>query len=487
MSLTEYRRKRDFGITSEPPPVRKRSSSKPIFVVQEHHATRLHYDFRLEVDGVLKSWAVTKEPSLDPSVKRLAVEVEDHPIAYAEFSGDIPEGEYGAGHVEIWDRGTYENFPDEKSKPRSMQDGIKSGRLEFRLHGNRLKGAFALVHFKKSGKRDNWLLIKMRDEHARTSTSDRTADSSKKEAVHRRSQRRRKGAPAVIRSGRTPGTIEFTHTDRIIFPESGVTKGDVLEYYDRIADHLLPHLIDRPITLERIPSGLTGPKAPHFWQKNTPEQYPAWIPRVELRSTDGEIVHYALVNNRQTLLYLVNQGTITFHPWMSRIGNLDHPDYVLFDLDPGERRFADAITVARHLHVVLTRMKMESYVKTSGKSGLHVLVPWTEKGDDAVARAWALEIATAAADELSDIATVERSRNKRGGRLYIDTLQNVRGHHAVPPYVLRATPHAAVSTPLRWQELTPDLTPGKFTIRTIFRRLGRMEHDPLEGFTGSWA
>jgi bifunctional non-homologous end joining protein LigD len=269
-----------------------------------------------------------------------------------------------------------------------------------------------------------------------------------------------------------------------MFPEAGITKGDVLDYYDRIAERLLPHLIDRPMTLERIPSGLTGPKAPHFWQKNTPEQYPDWIPRVELASTDGEKVNYVLVNNRQTLLYLVNQGTITFHPWMSRIKSLDHPDYVLFDLDPGRRTFADAVTVARHLHEVLGAMKVESYVKTSGKSGLHVLVPWREKGDDEAARMWALEIAAAAAETLSDIATVERSKSKRRGKLYIDTLQNVRGHHAVPPYVLRATPLATVSTPLRWQELTSDLTPEKFTISTIFRRLGRMKSDPLEGLTG---
>jgi bifunctional non-homologous end joining protein LigD len=293
--------------------------------------------------------------------------------------------------------------------------------------------------------------------------------------------------PAVIRSGRTPRTIEFTHTDRIMFPESGITKGNVLDYYDRIADRLLPHLIDRPMTLERIPAGLSGPKAPHFWQKNTPEQYPEWIPRVELPSLEGETVRYLLVNNRQTLLYLVNQGTITFHPWMSRIENLDHPDYVLFDLDPGQRTFADAITVAKHLHGVFDRMELESYVKTSGKSGLHVLVSWRQKGNDQAARTWAMEIAEETAKVLSDIATVERSKSKRGGRLYIDTLQNVRGHHAVPPYVLRATPQATVSTPLRWQELRADLTPGKFTIRTIFRRLGGMKSDPLERLICQWA
>jgi bifunctional non-homologous end joining protein LigD len=484
MSLVEYKRKRDFRVTPEPPPALQQEGRKPIFVVQKHQATTLHYDFRLEVDGVLKSWAVMKEPSLDPSVKRLAVEVEDHPVAYADFSGDIPEGEYGAGHVEIWDRGTYQIIQDDN--PETMQEGISSGHLEFRLQGKRLKGAFALVHFRKNGKRNNWLLIKMRDNEAQASTSKRSSAGSKNQAQTKSSRSTSRGVPEVIRKGRTPGSIEFTNIDKVMFPESGITKGDVLEYYDRIANRLLPHLINRPVTLERIPSGLTGPKAPHFWQKNTPEHYPEWIPRVELESTDGEMVHYVLVNNRQTLLYLVNQGTITFHPWMSRIRNLDIPDYVLFDLDPGERTFTDAVTVAKHVHKLLVRMKLESYVKTSGKSGLHVLVPWAKKGDDEIARAWALEIAEEIADDLSDIATVERSKNRRGGRLYIDTLQNVRGHHAVPPYVLRATPHATVSTPLRWQELKADLTPGQFTINTIFRRLGRLKDDPLEGLAGTW-
>ena len=166
MELDEYQAKRDFAETPEPAPGPARPHSKPIFVVQEHHASRLHYDFRLEADGVLKSWAVPKGPSLDPSQKRLAVRVEDHPLAYARFQGTIPEGQYGAGEVLIWDEGTYDNLLE---GGQSVGDGIAAGRLEFALHGKKLHGRFSMVRMKgkRRGGKDNWLLCKRTDEFAR--------------------------------------------------------------------------------------------------------------------------------------------------------------------------------------------------------------------------------------------------------------------------------------------------------------------------------
>src|SRR6059058_3677628 len=166
MALQEYRAKRDFHKTSEPRPAVSKARRKPIFVIQEHDASRLHYDFRLEADGVLKSWAVPKQPSLDPSQKRLAVRVEDHPLAYATFAGTIPEGHYGAGVVHIWDHGTYDNQLADKPEPRTVTEGIEAGRVEFALHGERLRGRFALVRMRGRGRgKENWLLIKMKDEH----------------------------------------------------------------------------------------------------------------------------------------------------------------------------------------------------------------------------------------------------------------------------------------------------------------------------------
>ena len=145
MSLSKYKKKRDFSKTPEPPPRVSNRRGAPIFVVQEHHASRLHYDFRLEADGVLKSWAVPKEPTLDPTAKRLAVQVEDHPLQYAKFSGTIPKGEYGAGTVKIWDKGTYENLLADKPQPQTIAEGIRNGQVEITLHGRKLKGKFALV------------------------------------------------------------------------------------------------------------------------------------------------------------------------------------------------------------------------------------------------------------------------------------------------------------------------------------------------------
>lgn len=156
--LEAYKKKRNFKKTAEPSGAQeKKTGAEPIFVVQKHDASHLHYDFRLEIDGVLKSWAVPKGPSLDPKDKRLAVHVEDHPLAYGSFEGTIPEGEYGAGTVEIWDTGTYEN-----AKPEPIEESLEKGRVEVILHGKKLKGTFALVRMQGEDNK-NWLLIKTKD------------------------------------------------------------------------------------------------------------------------------------------------------------------------------------------------------------------------------------------------------------------------------------------------------------------------------------
>jgi bifunctional non-homologous end joining protein LigD len=465
-ALDDYAAKRDFAETPEPAPAAAQPHKQPLFVIQEHHATRLHYDFRLEADGVLKSWAVTNEPSLDPAIKRLAVRVEDHPLAYADFSGIIPKGRYGAGEVAIWDHGTYDNLDPTHSIP----EGIEAGKLSFVLHGGKLKGRFALVRMRGKGKRENWLLIKGKDEHARS------ADTGKKTPHAARKVPRERARPT--RGAAAPEDIEVTNPDKVLYPDEGITKADVAAFYRGVAPRLLPFLKDRPITLERLPDGL-GEGKPHFWQKNTPVSYPAWIPRVELETERGKPVSYVLVNDLPTLLYLVNQGSLTFHPWLSRVGSLDRPDFVLFDLDPGEASFADVVTIARQLHEELSAENHEAVVKTSGKSGLHILVPWQESGGYDEARAWAQEVAARVAGVLPEIATVDIRKLKREGKVYLDVMQNARGHHAVPPYVLRAVPGATVSTPLRWAEVKEGLDPRRFTLRTVPARIARQKTDPL--------
>jgi bifunctional non-homologous end joining protein LigD len=491
MALEEYRKKRDFTKTREPEGKARSKRDAPIFVIQEHHATRLHWDLRLEDEGVLKSWAVPKEPTLDPSLKRLAVQVEDHPLDYATFEGTIPKGQYGGGTVSIWDHGTYENLMAAKPKPMSVAEALEAGHLEFALHGERLNGRFALVRMRwHDGSKPQWLLIKMKDEYSDT-------PSEKPKPAARRSPKKEpslfpdtdgpdegaKPAPrrnAKTRESRSENDVKLTNADKLMFPDDGITKGDVFAYYERIADELLPYLRDRPATLERLPDGISGPDAPHFYQKNTPKYYPDWIPRIELPAEGGKKVNYALVNSREALLYLVNDGTLTFHVWLSRVADLDRPDIVLFDLDPGRASLADAVEVAERLHATLDDEGVPAFVKTSGKSGLHVLVPWKSRGGFDEARAWARDIATRLANEMPDQATVQIRKAARGDRVYIDVLQNARGHHVVPPFVLRPIAGAPVSYPLDWSKLARDLDPKVYNLKSVFKYLARRKHDPFD-------
>lgn len=193
--LKTYRAKRDFRRTSEPQGGGGRPSGEPIFVIQKHDASRLHYDFRLEVDGVLKSWAVPKGPSTDPSEKRLAVPTEDHPLEYADFEGVIPDDEYGGGTVLVWDTGSYRNLMAEKEDIHwSMVQSIDEGHVEVWLEGEKLRGGYALVRFRE-GEDEAWLLIKMKDE---------LADASRHPA---------RTEPASVLSGRTLEDIEAAETE----------------------------------------------------------------------------------------------------------------------------------------------------------------------------------------------------------------------------------------------------------------------------------
>jgi bifunctional non-homologous end joining protein LigD len=278
--------------------------------------------------------------------------------------------------------------------------------------------------------------------------------------------------------------VKFTHIDRVVYPEKGYTKGDVVEYYLRVADKLLPHLRDRPLTLERLPEGVVQ-GGPHFWQKNTPAYYPRWIKRARLPTQDAKPVEYVLANDLESLMYLVNQNVLTLHVWFSRITSPDVPDFVLFDIDPHQSTFPNAVRVARALHALLDDEGVDNFVKTSGKSGLHVMTPWERKrGPFDAARTWAATIAQRVADSLPKIATTERTISRRGNRVYVDAMQNAKGKHAVPPYVLRAAPAASVAMPLDWKELNAKLTPAKFEMKAALKRIEKMKKDPLSELIG---
>lgn len=434
MTLFDYKKKRNLKISKEPPAkISKKKSDNLIFVIQEHHARSLHYDFRLEVRGQLKSWAVPKEPSMNPAVKRLAIMVEDHPYAYKDFEGTIPAG-YGAGTVKIWDKGTYsvDDLTARQSEDMILK-GLKKGVLHFSLHGKKMKGTFSLIQLKNS-KKNQWLFIKKRE--------DKKGESEKK---------------------------FLTNLDKIYWPKEKITKGDLLSYYEKMAPWILPYLKDRPESLRRFPNGIKGET---FFQKNL-QDHPTWIKTVMIPSKDKE-VNYLLIQNEESLLFAANLGCIELHPFFSRVKKIHSPDFLIFDLDPKGASFDKVIKVAQTIHEILEELDVASYCKTSGATGLHIAVPLGAKYTYEKAKEFAEQIARLVVQRLPTIATVERSLSKRKGKVYVDCQQNNLGQTLAAPYSVRARPGAPVSTPLQWKEVKKGLDPKKFTMHTIFSRLAKL-------------
>jgi len=804
--LETYRAKRSADRTPEP---YESAGVGPrhIFVVQKHSARGLHYDLRLEHEGVLMSWAVPAGPSLDPSVKRLAIRTEDHPIEYATFEGVIPAGEYGGGEMIVWDRGTFEAVED-------ITEGLDIGKLWFQLHGYKMRGAWVLVRTKRSPK--EWLLIKKPDGWVRTGNDDvfpeesvfsgrlvedlaesespatvdlqgfvdlgarvgkvipsgaelmlaRVAETpfsregwifeikydgyrmlaAKDEDVvtlHYRSgidatdafpeiveamtalpyryllidgevvvlttdgkpsfsqlqSRGRlsnrfevsaaaasnpatlfgfdllgideldlrpmplrfrkdalrnvlpslgplryvdhietvgedmfghveamglegvmaKNAAAPYRGGRsdewlkmrvertgtfvvvgytfgkgdqndigalhiaassdtglqyagrvgsgfsdqirrtllgelgdlvrdeppvtnvphdvpesvwvtpsvvvevrykeltragnlrqpvflshladasiedverideapTPSVEDVarstsivsdaapTNVGKVFWPDEGYTKRDLLAYYDKVSDHLLPYLVDRPIVLDRYPDGIDGKS---FFQKNAPGHTPHWVRTQWIGESETKGNLYFIADDAESLRYIINSATIPIHLWASRVASEDTPDWCILDLDPKEADFASVVVVANAIRELCDRMGLPSYPKTSGKSGLHVLIPMGRRFSYEQQKMLGELVARIIESQLPEIATTIRTPARRGGRVYIDFLQNGKGKLLVSPYSVRPVPGATVSAPLRWNEVTPSLDVGRFTIRSMPRRLAALKGDPM--------
>lgn len=785
MSLADYRKKRRFHATPEPKGKKRQAKGGLKFVVQKHAASHLHYDFRLELDGVLKSWAVPKGPSLNPKDKRLAMHVENHPMDYLTFEGNIPPGEYGAGEVIVWDIGTYR--PEAGGKTRKEQEKVLSeeyerGQMKIVLSGEKLNGSFALVRTNKmQGKKEQWLLIKHRDEFASEAdvTEDqssvlsdrRLADTSRgrkaampgffkpmlatlaekpfdrknwlfelkwdgyrclsfidghvirlysrneqlfnkkyptiaqtlqhfskhrlvfdgeivaldkngkpdfqtlqnserepaniayvifdllfldgqdlrsypllerkqllaellkhppervlysdhvvgtgkklyqaatkrgmegiigKDAGSRYETGRRSGSwlkaksvkrqEAVIAGfteprgsrkkfgalvlgvyegkklryiGHTGGgfddktlaevyerlqplivnaspfkekiktnapvtwvkpqlvaevkfsewtgegimrqpvfialrddkparqivqeqarpvpsgsgsvdrsRLHLTNTDKLFWPDEGYTKGDVIDYYEKIAPTILPYLFDRPESMLRQPDGM---KDEGFFQKNVTFSVPEFVRLEPIKSeSENKIRNYLVCDNAETLLYMANLGCIELNPWNSRMPSLRNPDYMIMDLDPAKKNFGDLVKVAQEVRKVLTMACQHSYVKTSGKRGLHVFVPLGARYDYDQIRQFAELIANIVHQRLPKLTSIERTPSKRKGNIYLDYLQNRYAQTLASPYCLRPWPGATVSTPLKWEEVKSGLNPAKFNIKTIHTRIKRL-------------
>jgi bifunctional non-homologous end joining protein LigD len=825
MNLEEYQKKRDFTRTSEPEGDRSLQEGGPLrFVIQKHDASKLHYDLRLELDGVLKSWAVPKGPSLDPSQKKLAMMVEDHPLDYRNFEGVIAEGNYGAGPVLIWDEGFYEvpGIEGRQANENHVRQGLERGNLKFYLEGEKIQGEFALVKI-KDAQANSWLLIKKNDQYAskldileqdysvrsgktleeikrqekrngqvnqeelqklesrgaqkapmptdirpmRASLTDEPFDRSewlfelkwdgfraiaevkrdhirlysrnllpfekefapiaaelkkiKFEAVfdgeivvvdengradfqliqnyrrtgegllvyyifdllflegydlqglplahrketlrkilpnlprikfsnhnegdgkalfmlavesgmegiiaknqtstyqagvrsqdwlkikNRRSQEaviggftqprgsrtnlgalllgvyegddlvyvghtgggfteaeldevqarlsplKRKSSPfknrfktntaptwvepqlvcevkfsewtddgvmrqpiyqgmredidprqvtreipipksTALQPKRFQGATEMkekvkiggkeltlSNLNKVYWPDEVITKGDMIQYYRDISSLILPYLKDRPESLHRFPNGIQGKS---FFQKNVTNA-PDWVETCKIESENSDdVVQYLLCQDEATLVYMANLGTIEINPWNSRTQSLDHPDYLIIDLDPGERPFEDVVKVALTVHEFLEESGAENYIKTSGKTGLHICIPLGAKYDYDQTRQFANIITHLVNAHLPEITSVERKPNKRKGLIYLDHLQNRRGQTLAAPYSLRPRPKATVSTPLKWEEVRPGLRPEQFHIKNIQKRVERVG-DLWEGVLGS--
>jgi bifunctional non-homologous end joining protein LigD len=821
MALEEYTRKRKFNATPEPTPGKRHKSEATggFFCVQRHRASHLHYDLRLEVNGALASWAVPKGPSLDSSRKSLAMKVEDHPMEYGDFEGNIPQGNYGAGSVMLWDSGHY-RLLDEPT----AQEQLDRGDFKFFLEGTKLHGAFALVRMKRGQKGNEWLLIKKPDEyavpgwnpedHAWSAKTKRTQEQiaandaavsagdtagAKRAALprniepmlatladeppagdqwiyelkwdgvralcyldkgklrmdsrngkriekqypeladlpslveaptaildgeivvldsegrarfeliqpristapakiaplletnpaqlvvfdllyldgydlravplesrksllersvkwnervrlsqhfeadpasmidavrkmgmegvlakdrhsvyeERRSRRwvkvkvqnqqefviggytdgEREGFGALVlgvwegkrlhhtgqvgtgfdhknikallarlkplitrecpftpkpniknvnwvkpdlvcevrfhewtndrmlrapvflglREDKAPSevveekaprkklakataealdlsgkeavvevdgrTLKFTNLDKVLFPKDGYTKRDLIAYYDQVAEWLVPHLKDRPLSLKRYPNGI---HSEFFFQKNASEHFAEWLRLVPVKEGHPpKTKHYVAADDRSSLLYLTNLGCIDQNPWISRAGSLEHPDFVLIDLDPFECPFERLIEAAQIVRRILKRVGLNGYPKTTGGDGLHINIPVEPVYTYEQIRQFAELIYRLAEHEAPDLFTEPRSVGRRKkDRVYFDWMQIGYGKTISAPYVTRPYDGAPVSTPLEWSEVKKGLTPHQFTIRNViprFRERGDLFAPVLKG------
>jgi bifunctional non-homologous end joining protein LigD len=280
----------------------------------------------------------------------------------------------------------------------------------------------------------------------------------------------------TIRMGRI--SIESDNRDKVFYPDAGITKGEVVDYYRYVAPTMLPYLTDRAVSMRRFPDGIDGDG---FYQKEAPDYFPDWITTETLDNRQGGSTTYVVADRGATLVYLADQGTITPHVWLSRIDRPDHPDRMIFDLDPPDGGFELVRTAARALRDALGSLDVPCFAMTTGSRGLHVVVPLDRTADFDEVREYASRVAELAALRHPDELTTEQRKDKRRGRLFLDILRNAYGQTAVPPYALRARPGAPVAAPIEWGELgSSRLRPDRYTIKTIFRRLGQKD-DPWEG------
>jgi bifunctional non-homologous end joining protein LigD len=525
--LSRYRAKRDFTKTAEPSGgTAVRPSAHLRFVIQKHAASHLHYDLRLELDGVFKSWAVAKGPSVDPADRRLAVEVEDHPLDYGDFEGTIPKGEYGGGTVQLWDRGFW--APEGEKSP---QAALKDGDLKFILAGLRLQGSWVLVRIKHNRGRDtrtNWLLIKHQDKYAKPGGTDKlmAPDKSvasgrsmaqiargvgkspapfmldsqirhKADAVWHSNHGEAESAPAlqIVRKSAGPAKaapkratraapgsdpaanskahavvmgVPLSKPQKTFWPDAHdgkpVSKLDLALYYEAVGPWLLPHVAGRPSSLVRAPDGIKGQQ---FFQRHAMAGISELLTLVKVR---GDKEPYVQIDRVEAFAAIAQMGALEIHPWNCAANAPEFAGRLVFDLDPAPDVAFDAVIAgALEVRLRLKEVGLESFCKTTGGKGLHVVTPLTAgrravRWDDA--KNFAHLICAQMASDAPGKYLDTMSKALRKGRIFLDYLRNDRTATAVAVLSPRARDGAPVSMPIPWKQVTKGLDPAKFTVRT---------------------
>jgi len=271
--------------------------------------------------------------------------------------------------------------------------------------------------------------------------------------------------------------IAFSNLNKVFWPAEKYTKGDLIDYYRAVSKWLLPYLANRPVVLTRFPDGIDGKS---FYQKDAPVFAPEWVRTVPVWSEDTQReIKFFVCDDEESLLYLANMGSIPIHIWASRAGSLELPDWCVIDLDPKEAPFSDVIRCAQVLRSVCEAVGLPSFVKTTGKTGLHILLPLGRQCTYEQSRMLGELLARVVLRETGDFATITRHVTKRGDKVYLDYLQNRHGQTIVAPYSVRPLPGATVSMPLTWDEVDGSLDPRVFTIRTALDRLEKAGSDPV--------
>ncbi len=283
--------------------------------------------------------------------------------------------------------------------------------------------------------------------------------------------------PVAVTDHSVERVVPFSNLDKMFWPEEEYTKGDLIEYYRSVSRWILPYLLDRPLVLTRYPDGIEGKS---FYQKDAPGFAPEWIRTIRVWSEGSEReLDYFICEDEESLLYIANLASIPLHIWSSRVAALERPDWCILDLDPKDAPFSDVIRIAQVTHELCSEIELPNYIKTSGSSGLHVLLPLGRQWTYEQSRALGELLARVIVAQCPDIATITRHVSKREGKVYVDYMQNGHGRLLVAPFSVRPKPAAPVSTPLEWEEVTSSLTMTDYTIRTVPQRLAAMKRDPM--------